>query len=68
MTNRWWKALGLAGVLGMAATGAVVARRERTRRAYTPEQIRDRLQARYAEIGADARDEALEAWRERRDG
>lgn len=68
MTNRWWKALGLAGVLGIAATGAVVARSERTRRAYTPDQIRDRLQARYADIGAEARQEALEAWRERRQG
>lgn len=67
MTNRWWKALGLAGVLGMAATGAAVARRERERRAYSPEQIRDRLQERYAAIGEDARHEATDAWRERRD-
>ena len=43
---RWWKWLGLAGLAGMAATGVVVARAERARRAYTPEEIRDRLHAR----------------------
>jgi len=46
---RWWKVLGLAGVVGVAATGAAVARAERRRRAYTPEEIRDRLHARHAE-------------------
>jgi hypothetical protein len=40
---RWWKILGLAGFAGVAATGVVIARSERQRRAYTPEQIRDRL-------------------------
>ena len=43
---RWWTWLGLAGLAGMAATGVVVARAERARRAYTPEEIRDRLHAR----------------------
>jgi hypothetical protein len=46
---RWWKILGLAGIAGVAATGAVVARAERRRRAYTPEQVRERLHARAAE-------------------
>jgi hypothetical protein len=46
---RWWKILGLAGVVGVAATGAVIARSERRRRAYTPEQIRERLHERAAE-------------------
>jgi hypothetical protein len=46
---RWWKVLGLAGVVGVVATGAVVARAERRRRAYTPEEIRSRLHARLAE-------------------
>jgi hypothetical protein len=46
---RWWKILGVAGVAGVAATGVVIARAERRRRAYTPEQIRDRLHARAAE-------------------
>ncbi len=45
---RWWKVLGLAGVVGIAATGAVVARAERRRRAYTPDEIRDRLHERVA--------------------
>jgi hypothetical protein len=49
---RWWKSwklVGLAGILGVAATGVVVARAERRRRGYTPEQIRSRLHERYAE-------------------
>ncbi|WUI02335.1 hypothetical protein OHR68_11175 [Spirillospora sp. NBC_00431] len=44
-----WKALGLAGVLGVAATGAVIVRAERRRRAYTPEEIRRRLHERIDE-------------------
>ncbi|MCB9519057.1 hypothetical protein [Nocardioides sp.] len=67
MAGTWTKALGLAGVLGLAATGAVVAREERKRRAYSADEIRDRLQERYAEIGAQAREEATDAWRERRE-
>ncbi|MGH3760126.1 hypothetical protein [Actinophytocola sp.] len=46
---RWWKILGVAGFVGVAATGAVIARAERRRRAYTPEEIRERLHARVAE-------------------
>jgi len=49
---RWWKVLGLAGVVGVAATGAVVARSERARRAYTPEEIRERLHGRLAASGS----------------
>ena len=45
----WWKILGLAAFAGVAATGAVIARDQRRRRAYTPEQIRARLHARLAE-------------------
>ncbi|MED7930346.1 hypothetical protein SMD20_39375 [Nonomuraea sp. LP-02] len=44
--RRWWKVLGLAGVMGVAATGVVIARAERRRRAYTPEEIRARLKER----------------------
>lgn len=44
-----WKWLGLAGLAGVAAGGAAIARRERERASYTPEQIRDRLHQRYAE-------------------
>jgi hypothetical protein len=43
---RWWKVVGLAGIVGVAATGIVVARSERKRRSYTPEEIRQRLRER----------------------
>jgi hypothetical protein len=46
---RWWKVAGLAGFVGIAATGVVLTRAERRRRAYTPDEIRDRLHARLAE-------------------
>jgi len=49
---RWWKVVGLAGLAGVAATGVVVARAERQRRAYTPDEIRSRLHERAAEIAA----------------
>jgi hypothetical protein len=49
---RWWKILGLAGFAGVAATGVVIARAERRRRAYTPEEIRAQLHARLAEASA----------------
>jgi hypothetical protein len=51
---RWWKWVGLAGVAGVAATGVVVARRERQRRSFTPEEVRARLHERYAEVAQDA--------------
>ena len=47
--SSWWKLFGLAGVVGVAATGVVIARAERRRRAYTPEEIHDRLRIRHAE-------------------
>ena len=43
-SNRAWKIVGLAGLVGVVATGALVARNERERRAYTPDEVRDRLQ------------------------
>jgi hypothetical protein len=49
---RWWKVLGLAGLAGVAATGVVVARAERRRRSYAPDQIRARLHERVAESAA----------------
>jgi len=52
---RWWKVLGLAGFAGVAATGVAIARAERRRRGYTPEEIRTRLHARYAEVSAAQR-------------
>ncbi|ADL47780.1 hypothetical protein GA0070615_6062 [Micromonospora aurantiaca] len=51
---RWWKVLGLAGLAGVAATGVVVARAERRRRAYTPEEIRDRLRERHAKASSSS--------------
>lgn len=44
-----WKWLGVAGVLGVAATGAAIARNERERRHYTVDEIRERLHARLEE-------------------
>jgi hypothetical protein len=49
---RWYKLLGLAAFAGVAATGAVVIRDQRRRRAYTPDEIRERLHARLAETPA----------------
>ncbi|MEV6493276.1 hypothetical protein AB0M20_32340 [Actinoplanes sp. NPDC051633] len=51
---RWWKIAGLAGLAGVAATGIVLARNERQRRAYTPAEIRDKLHARVNASAADA--------------
>lgn len=48
---RLWKVVGLASIVGVAATGVVVARAERRRRAYTPEEIRTRLRERHALAG-----------------
>ena len=50
----WWKLVGLAGVAGVAATGVIVARGERRRRAYTPDEVRSRLHERYAEVSQEA--------------
>lgn len=46
-----WKLLGLAGVVGVAAGGALLVRDQRRRRAYTPNEIRERLHQRLAEAG-----------------
>jgi hypothetical protein len=48
-SNRVWKLVGLAGLVGVVATGALVARNERERRSYTPDEVRDRLQQRLRE-------------------
>jgi hypothetical protein len=45
---RLWKLLGLAGLAGVAAGGVVLARNERQRRAYTPDDVRARLHERAA--------------------
>lgn len=46
---RWWKILGLAAFAGVATTGVLIARAERKRRSYSPEEIRARLHARLAQ-------------------
>jgi hypothetical protein len=48
-----WKALGLAGLAGVATTGAIIARNQRQRTQLTPEQIRDRLRQRVEEAQAE---------------
>jgi hypothetical protein len=52
---RWWKIVGLAGLAGVAATGVAIARGERKRRAYTPDEVRERLHARAAEADPEDR-------------
>ncbi|MCA0146819.1 hypothetical protein [Blastococcus sp. LR1] len=49
---RLWKLFGLAGLAGVAAGGAVLARNERQRRAYTPDDVRSRLHERHAALAA----------------
>ncbi|ORV38761.1 hypothetical protein [Mycobacterium conspicuum] len=48
-----WKWIGLAGVAGVVAGGVLVARDQRKRRAYTPDEIRSRLHQKLAEYEAD---------------
>jgi hypothetical protein len=48
-----WKLLGLASAAGVAATGAVVARKTRIQSDYEPDEIRDKLRGRLAEAGHD---------------
>jgi hypothetical protein len=45
-----WKLIGLAGLAGVAATGVVVARKRRAHRSYEPEELRERLHQRLAEV------------------
>jgi hypothetical protein len=48
-----WKWVGLAGVAGVVAGGALVVRDQRKRRAYTADEVRARLQQRLAESDAE---------------
>ncbi len=41
-----WKWIGLAGAVGIAAGGVLIARDQRRRNAYTPDDIRARLHQR----------------------
>ncbi len=53
MTSRHWKLLGLAGLAGVAATGAVVARRRRDAVEYDADELRSRLHDRLGGNGAE---------------
>ena len=55
-----WKTLGLAGLAGVAATGVVIARNQRTRAQLTPAQVRQRLHARADQAEADGQDPGSE--------
>jgi hypothetical protein len=46
-----WKWIGMAGVVGVAAGGVLVARDQRKRNSYSAEDIRARLHQRLAESG-----------------
>jgi hypothetical protein len=47
-----WKLVGLASLAGVAATGVVLARKRRGQRHYQPEELRERLRRRLAEVSA----------------
>ena len=50
-----WKLIGLAGLAGVATTtGVVVARKRRAQRDYDPDELRDRLHRRLAEVEGGA--------------
>jgi oligo-1,6-glucosidase len=59
MRPNYWKLLGVAGVAGVAATGVVVARRRRAHAAISPDDLRERLHQRLAEV---ERADAAEPW------
>ncbi len=45
-----WKLVGLAGAAGVAATGVAVARKRRAQADLTPDELRERLRRRLAEV------------------
>jgi hypothetical protein len=48
-----WKLIGVAGLAGVAATGVVIARKRRAQHDYDPDELRDRLHRRLAEVTGD---------------
>lgn len=48
-----WKVLGLAGVVGVAASGALVVKSERKRRSYEPDEVRTQLHQRFAAVAVE---------------
>jgi hypothetical protein len=53
-----WKALGLAGLAGVAAGGAIIARDQRQRAQLSPEEIKERLRQRVDEAQTNAQTQA----------
>ncbi len=51
-----WKWIGLAGLVGVAAGGVLVARDQRRRNAYSSDEIRARLHQRLDESGSAGTD------------
>lgn len=49
---QWWKWVGLAGLVGVTATGVAVTRDERKRNSYAPDDVRARLHERAGAAGA----------------
>ncbi len=49
-----WKLVGLAGVAGVAATGVVVARNRRAQAPLAPDELRDRLRGRLADVEGES--------------
>ena len=45
-----WKLVGLASLAGVVATGAVLVRKRREQRDYRPDELRERLHRRLAEV------------------
>lgn len=56
MRMQWWKVLGLAGLAGVAASGAVIARDQRQRNAYSPDEVRSKIHERAEEALAHEAD------------
>src|SRR4051794_9450282 len=54
MRPTYWKLLGVAGLAGVAATGVVVARRRRAHAELDPDELRERLHQRFAEVDRPA--------------
>jgi hypothetical protein len=49
-----WKLIGLAGLAGVAATGAALARKRRAQGDYRPDELRERLHRRLGEVSGNS--------------
>ncbi|WP_188544900.1 hypothetical protein [Rhodococcoides trifolii] len=61
---RWssvFKIVGLAGAVGVAASGALAVRSERQRRAYSPDDVREQLHRRLAVATSETEPESVPA-------